>query len=120
MKRDVLLFIEDVLESIELIGNFLNGITEEEFRINPIRQDAVVRRIEVIEEAVKNVPEDFRKKYPKVEWRKIAGTRDVIIHSYFGLNLETIWKVVQDDLPVLKKEIKEILKKEEKVGKKKI
>jgi len=111
-KRDIMLFVEDILESIERIESFSKGILEKEFMEDELRQSAIIRQIEIIGEAVKNIPEDFRKKYPKIEWKKIAGTRDIITHAYFGVDFEKIWEVVKKDLPQLKKEIKNILDKE--------
>ncbi len=80
-----------------------------EFYEDSIVQDAVLRRLEIIGEAVKNVPDDFRAKYPDVPWRQIAGMRDVLIHAYFGVNLRRVWKVVKEDLPGLKLKILKIL-----------
>ena len=122
MKRDIILFLEDILENIERIENSTKTLSKEDFDKSLDIQDATIRRIEVMGESVKNIPESFRQKYPEIEWRKIAGSRDVIIHHHFGINLETIWIVVKDELPELKEkvskvlteEIKEILKKEEK------
>lgn len=93
-----------------------SSLSKEEFEKDRDIQDATVRRIEVIGEAVKKLPDSLRLKYPKIPWRKIAGTRDVIIHTYFKINLEAIWKVVQEDLPELKNNIKEILEKEKKAA----
>ncbi len=114
MKRDIILFLEDMLENIKKIENSTKNLKKEDFDKSPDIQDATIRRIEVIGESVKNIPEDFRQKYPDVEWRKIAGSRDVIIHQYFGINLERIWKVVKDELPELEENINEILDKERK------
>ncbi len=105
MKRDVGLFIEDILESITKIEDYMAGITEEEFYNKPQTQDAVLRRLEVMGEAVKNIPEEFRIKYPEIPWRKIAGFRDVLVHGYFGVNLRRVWKVFCEDLSPLKGEI---------------
>ncbi len=74
------------------------------------RIDAVIRNLEVIGEAVKQVPDSVREKYPSVEWRKIAGLRDILIHKYFDVNLEIVWGVVQSNIPILKAEIQQILK----------
>ncbi len=114
MKRDNLLFLDDILENIKLIENSTKNLSKEDFHKNRDIQDATIRRLEVIGEAVKNLSEEFKKKYSKIEWRKIAGTRDVVIHAYFGINLEIIWKVIKEDLFKLKNEIKKIMKKETK------
>ncbi len=68
-----------------------------------------MRRLEIIGEAVKNVPEDFRTKYPDIPWRQIAGMRDVLIHAYFGVNLRRVWKVIKEEIPELKLKILKIL-----------
>jgi uncharacterized protein with HEPN domain len=71
-------------------------------------QDAVLRRLEITAEAVKNVDEDFRSRYPEIQWKKIAGLRDVLIHEYFGVNLKRVWRVIKIDLVDLKSKISRI------------
>src|SRR3989344_4432490 len=105
MKRSVLLYLMDIEEYITLIEHSLKDATKTGFTKDKDKKDATMRRLEIIGEAVKNLPDDFKKKYPLVEWKKIAGTRDVLTHAYFGVDIEKIWKVVQEDLPVLKKQI---------------
>lgn len=112
MTRDFILFLEDILENINLIENSLGQISKNLFQTDLDKRDATLRRLEIIGEAVKNIPESFRKKYPKILWKDIAGFRDILTHAYFGVDFERVWKVVKKDLPKLKKEIKEILEKE--------
>jgi uncharacterized protein with HEPN domain len=75
-------------------------------------QDAVVRRLEIIGEAVKNIDKHFKERYPIIEWKEIAGLRDILAHEYFGVRLDRIWGIVQRDLPTLKGKIKIIMDKE--------
>ena len=112
MKRDLTLFLDDVLENIKDIQNFSENLTLEKFRKDKLRQKAISRSLEIIGEAVKNIPEPFRNKYPALPWKKIAGFRDVIVHSYFGIKIETIWNIIKENLPILEKEILDILEKE--------
>jgi len=108
MRKEVRIFIEDILKSIEKIEEYTSGMSREEFfRVSQV-QDAVMRRLEIIGEAAKNIPEDFRNKHPKIPWKQIAGMRDILIHGYFGVNLERIWVVVERDLPSLKRKISKI------------
>lgn len=86
-KRDELVFFEDILECIEKIETYTNGLSEKEFETNSEKQDAVIRRIEVIGEAVKNISKETKKKYADIKWREIAGMRDVVIHQYFGVTI---------------------------------
>lgn len=110
MKREPLIYIQDMLESIEYIEEDTQELSEKEFSQTRIVQQAVVRNIEIIGEAVQQLPKEFIARYPSIPWRKIAATRNKIIHEYFGLKLDVIWKTIQNDLPELRKQLKEVLK----------
>ena len=107
--RNFELFLEDIIEQIGLIENSIKHIKKNNFLRDKDIQDSTARRLEIIGEATKNVPDDIRNRYPEVEWKKIAGMRDIIIHAYFKLDLDAVWKVIKEDLPDLKNKIKKIL-----------
>lgn len=109
MKRDVSIYIKDILENIGLVEKFTKGMNYDDFISDEKTNFAVLRCLEIMGEAAKNVPESVRKKYPEVPWKDIAGMRDKIIHFYFGVNLKTVWLVVKEDIPKLKPFIKKAL-----------
>ncbi|MCL5010617.1 MAG: DUF86 domain-containing protein [Patescibacteria group bacterium] len=104
MKRDIKLFVLDILDCIERIDDYKKGISKPDFFANNQAQDAIVRRLEIIGEAAKNIPLSFRAKFKKVPWKRIAGLRDILTHEYFGVNLAKVWGVIKNDLPLLKQE----------------
>ena len=112
MSRDYKLYLQDILEAIEKIESYLQGMSFQQFSQDELRIDAVLRNLEIIGEATKNIPPQVRQKYPAVEWRKIAGLRDVAIHAYFTIDLRIIWDVVQNKLPGLRGDVTKILEDE--------
>jgi len=109
-KRNELVFLEDILEAIIKISDYTKSISESEFNQNMEKQDAVIRRIEIIGEAVKSLSLETRKKYPDIPWREMAGMRDILIHEYFGVSIGMIWRVVTLEIPMLQPQIKKIIK----------
>jgi len=102
VKKDPGVFIDHILECIALIEKYTIGKTESDFLASSQLQDAVIRRIEIIGEAVKNIPEDLKVEYPDIPWKKISGTRDILVHEYFGVDLQLTWAVLEKDIPDLK------------------
>lgn len=109
MKKDPTIFLTHILESINLLEKYLQNVTEEQFLASEEKQDLAVRRIEVIGEAAKNIPETFRNQYPDIPWKQISGMRDILIHKYFGINMDRVWETATQFIPPLKKQIKSIL-----------
>ena len=114
------LFIEHILESINKIETYSENITKEKLINDTKIQDALIRRIEIIGEAAKNLPETFRTKYNYINWSEIIRMRDKIVHHYFGVDLNIIWDVIKTDIPDLKNKILKIKKDLNKLDKEKI
>lgn len=108
MPRDYRVFLEDILEAIDKIRRYTAGLSQDTFRRDDKTLDAVVRNLEVIGEAVKKLPAKIRSKHPQVDWKRIAGLRDILIHEYFGIDVEIIWDILESKLPVLEREVKKI------------
>lgn len=108
MSRDLSLYFDDIISAISYIVDFTRNMTREGFFTDVRTQHACIRDLEVIGEAVKHIPADVRSRAPNVEWRKIAGLRDVVSHEYFGIDVDIIWDVIQSKLDVLKVEIERL------------
>jgi len=108
-KRDITIYLKDIIESAQLIENYIEGISEGDFYTNPEKQDAVLHRIQIIGEAAKHIPEEYRQKWDQISWKEVAGMRDILVHEYFGVSLGMVWKVAIDDIPVLKNQVFQLL-----------
>ncbi|MBI3335591.1 MAG: DUF86 domain-containing protein [Candidatus Portnoybacteria bacterium] len=112
MSRDPGLYCDDILQSIQKIENFTSGMSLSGFRDDIKTQDAVIRNFEIIGEAVKNISEEIKKKYPEVSWRSAGDMRDFLIHEYPDVIIDIVWRAVVDDLPRFKDQISYVMKEE--------
>jgi uncharacterized protein with HEPN domain len=97
------LYVSHILEATDRISEYTSGIDRSVFLRQSMVQDAVVRQLEIIGEAVKHLSAAFRDQHPQVRWRDIAGMRDKLIHDYFGVDMEAVWQTVVDDVPPLRR-----------------
>jgi uncharacterized protein with HEPN domain len=109
MSRDFKLYLDDIRESAEKVSRYTRGLSFDQFVGDEKTFDAVVRNLEIIGEATKHIPPDVRERYPEVEWRRIAGLRDVVIHEYFGIDDLILWDIIQNHVPRLLDQIRAIL-----------
>jgi uncharacterized protein with HEPN domain len=109
MSRDYKVYLEDILEAIDKIRTYTVGMSADSFAADNKTLDAVLRNLEVIGEAVKRIPDEIRVQHRQVEWKRIAGLRDILIHQYFGIDAEIIWDVVHNKLPELERQIRDVV-----------
>lgn len=106
--RDWTFRIQDILNAIAKIENFLGKMTFNEFKKNDLVIDAVVRNLEIIGEASKNIPLSIRRSHSSIPWKQMNGMRNILIHEYFGVDVETVWHTTKNNLPVLRKQLENI------------
>jgi hypothetical protein len=109
-KRDIFLYINDIYSSCNKILKYTERYSPIKLKKDEKTIDAVARNLEIIGEAVKSLPPEFRKKYPNIPWKEITGMRNKVVHEYFGIDQEILWATIQKDIPTLKKEISKIRK----------
>ncbi len=103
-------YIEHISDAINDIQESVKGLSKDQFSNNKDKKDANIRRLEIIGEAAKNLSSKLKEKYKKIEWSKIIGTRDKVIHAYSKVNLNIVWDIIKKDLPKLKKQMEKIKK----------
>jgi uncharacterized protein with HEPN domain len=102
------IFLDDILLAIAKIDDYTAKLTEAEFKQKDIVIDAVLRNLEVIGEAAKNIPETLRQQHPHIPWQRIVGLRNVVIHAYFNVDLDIVWQIIQVNLPTVKGDIQQM------------
>ena len=108
IKHEDLPYINHILDAINDIEESVKNISKEKFEETKDVKDANIRRLEIVGGAVKNISKKLKERYKEIEWNKIIGTRDKMIHHYFGVNLSIIWNIIKKDLPDLKKKMQKI------------
>jgi uncharacterized protein with HEPN domain len=112
LSRDWGLFLHDMRHCCQKVMHYTAGFTAEQFETNELVNDAVLRNLELLGEAAKQIPEPVRQRHPQVPWRRIAGLRDVLAHAYFGLENETIWSIVTTSVPALASQLDAVVSAE--------
>jgi uncharacterized protein with HEPN domain len=115
-RRDYLLFLEDIANAIHNIQEYTAGMSYEDFKNNHMAIDAVIRNFEIIGEAANNSPHFMRHKYPDIEWIEAIGFRNVLIHDYFGIDVEAVWDTILNNIPSLQKAVLEAIEHEKAPG----
>lgn len=107
-ERSLSQVLQDILETIDYLEIFVDGVTLESFEANPEKLFAVVKALEITGEAVKKIPGDIRNQYPQIPWKDIAGMRDILVHQYWRVDSKVVWSTVQNGVPLLKAAITEL------------
>jgi uncharacterized protein with HEPN domain len=110
MRRDYSLFLKDIIQAMEAIEKFVEGMEFEELVEDDKTSSAVIRKFEILGEAARNIPDWMREKYPLIPWKRMVGMRDRLIHGYFGIDYELVWDAIKFEIPRIKLELEKILK----------
>ena len=109
MKKDETVFLRHILDAIEMIEDYVQDMTENEFYSHSMAKDAVVREIEIIGKAANNISDEFQGKHPEIPWMEMISIRNRIAHEYFNVNFSVVWDTIHEDLPLLKEAVKKLL-----------
>jgi len=112
MRKNDVIYLKHILDAISRIEEYVKGVKREDYMRNNLLQDGVIRQIEIMGEAAKRLSSEIKEKYPNLPWKDMAGMRDKLIHDYFGVDLDAVWETVEKDIPLLKREVKKIIKRE--------
>jgi uncharacterized protein with HEPN domain len=105
MSRDYKLYLEDIRQAARKVESYAHGLALDQLRQDEMRLEAVLFNLQILGEAAKKLPDEIKAKYPAVEWRKITGLRDIIVHAYFSVNLQIIWDIIENKLPTFREQI---------------
>ncbi len=109
MPRTYEYFLQDILKAANSIHQYIEGYELESFKVDQMRVDAVMHNLMIVGEAIKNIPADIRQKMPEIQWQRISRFRDLVVHHYFGIDLENVWQIIQTHLPELQSQVTELL-----------
>lgn len=109
MKKDDTVYLRHILDAVNWIEEYTHGMDYDGFRASHLVQDGVIRQLEIIGEATRNLSKEFRDKHADIPWKDMAGMRDKLIHQYFGVDIAAVWDTIQADIPALKDSVKKIL-----------